>query len=635
MFKLVDVARYEELKASGKLPSPKGVALAIINLLQRDDYRLEELTHLIQSDPAIAGHVLKFANAAIFGHARPIVALSKAIISLGAFRIRDLVLGFSLLQSHRNIECGDFDLQRFWSHSLATAIASQELAKYAHIPPEENFTVGLLAGVGELSLAVLFQDAYVDLRRRCRNEADLLALEQEHFALSRRELCATLMQEWGLPDILIEAAYHCDAPDASGYADGSRHQSLIMALHLAKRLAGVFLANEGGRWGQMPEMLTLAARLGIGPVDFADLADRAVAAWREWGQLLQVQTKEIPPFAELMDMAHSPALSESIVSAGDELPDTALHGLLVSDDRGIRAVFESLPAVEGRNIHYTAMASDIQAWMLGEPLHLLVLDIDLPGLDASAICQSLRALAAGRELFILVLSSASDDARLSLAFEAGADDFMIKPFDVGALELRLRSIHRQISLRTELQRERRNIMRSADQWATTHRNLLSSAMTDPLTKLPNRRNGQDFLASAWLSAHQGGHQLACLMLDIDHFKRINDTYGHDAGDQILCQLSSLLSRCLRSDDLAFRYGGEEFAVICPGTDRKTALQVGERIRKAVESERFTCHDKVISVTISVGVGTFRASHRSHEEVLHEADQALYRAKETGRNKVQE
>jgi diguanylate cyclase (GGDEF)-like protein len=100
-------------------------------------------------------------------------------------------------------------------------------------------------------------------------------------------------------------------------------------------------------------------------------------------------------------------------------------------------------------------------------------------------------------------------------------------------------------------------------------------------------------------------------------------------------LATLLSQCLRGDDLAFRYGGEEFAVICPDTDQKTAFQVGERIRKAVESEAFSYQGNAIRVTISVGVGTFRDSHQGHEEILHEADQALYRAKESGRNKVQQ
>lgn len=631
----MDDTRYEELKASGRLPSPKGIALAIIQLLQKDDYRLDELTQLIQSDPAIAGHVLKFANAAIFGHVRPIVALSKAVISLGAFRIRDLVLGFSLLQSHRNIECGDFDLQYFWSHSLATAIASQELAKYAQIPPEENFTVGLLAGVGELSLAALFPERYGELRQQCRNEADLLELEQANFSLNHRELCCALLREWGLPDILIEAAYHCEVPDSSGFADGSRHQTLILSLHLARRLAGVFLSNEIGQWGQMPEMLALAARLGIAPMDFAELADRAVSAWREWGHLLEVRTKEIPPFAALIATANPATLPENNLSDGGQATDAVMSVLLVSDDARIEEAFELLRAPEKLRISMVGRDADIETVWMQETPQLLVLDVDVPGLDAGAICQSFRASASGLASVILVIASTSDDARLIQACEAGADDFLIKPCDPSELQLRLRGIHRQIELRNELQRERRSIMRSADQWAVTHRRLLSSAMTDPLTKLPNRRNGQDFLASAWLSAHQGGQPLACLMLDIDYFKRVNDTYGHEAGDHVLCQLAALLSQCLRSNDLAFRYGGEEFAVICPYTDRKTAFQVGERIRKSVESESFSYRGNAIPVTISVGVATLRVEHQDHEQVLHEADQALYRAKEAGRNKVQQ
>lgn len=109
MITLLAPDRYHSLKATGKLPSPKGVALSIIKLLQRDDFRVSELVRLVQSDPAIAGRLLKFANAAAFGRARPIVSLQRAIVALGAFRVRDLVVGLSVMHSHRSGQCSGFD----------------------------------------------------------------------------------------------------------------------------------------------------------------------------------------------------------------------------------------------------------------------------------------------------------------------------------------------------------------------------------------------------------------------------------------------------------------------------------------------------------------------------------------------
>ncbi len=141
--------RFEALKATGKLPSPKGVALSIIRLLQRDDFRISDLVQLVQSDPAIAGRILYFANAAAFGRSRPIVSLQRAIVALGSFRVRDLVIGLSVMHSHRSGLCVEFDYEKFWGHSLATGIACQELAHFAQIASEELFTIGLLARVGE------------------------------------------------------------------------------------------------------------------------------------------------------------------------------------------------------------------------------------------------------------------------------------------------------------------------------------------------------------------------------------------------------------------------------------------------------------------------------------------------------
>ena len=136
---LVDPDRYASLKATGKLPSPKGVALSIIRLLQREDFRVADLVQLVQSDPAIAGRLLYFANAAAFGRSRPIVSLQRAIVALGSFRVRDLVIGLSVMYNHRNGQCVAFDYEKFWAHSLASGIACQELAQFAQVPSEEIF----------------------------------------------------------------------------------------------------------------------------------------------------------------------------------------------------------------------------------------------------------------------------------------------------------------------------------------------------------------------------------------------------------------------------------------------------------------------------------------------------------------
>ena len=177
-------------------------------------------------------------------------------------------------------------------------------------------------------------------------------------------------------------------------------------------------------------------------------------------------------------------------------------------------------------------------------------------------------------------------------------------------------------------------MRTAHEWAGSHRRLMRVAMTDPLTRLPNRRHGMDFLAAETVFSRAHSQSLACLMIDIDHFKRVNDEHGHEAGDDLLAQAARLIETASRAGDLAFRYGGEEFCVICPGSDLRSAKLFAERIRKSFFAERFVCRDKTLLATVSIGVALMQAVHADGDDLMRDADAALYRAKERGRNRVE-
>ena len=160
------------------------------------------------------------------------------------------------------------------------------------------------------------------------------------------------------------------------------------------------------------------------------------------------------------------------------------------------------------------------------------------------------------------------------------------------------------------------------------------AMTDPLTHLSNRRHGMDFLSAEWAFANANNLPLACMMIDIDHFKHINDQNGHKAGDMVLVKLANLLQASTRSGDLIFRYGGEEFCMICPGATLETALAVAERTRQNIAHQHFHLESFDIPVTVSIGVSIMIPTHANEEALVHDADSALYRAKENGRNRVE-
>ena len=633
--RFVDRERYEALKATGKLPSPKGVAFSIIKLLQRDDFRISDLVQLVQSDPAIAGRLLYFANAAAFGRSRPIVSLQRAIVALGSFRVRDLVIALSVMHSNKSGVCAAFDYEGFWGHSLATGIACQELAHLTQIASEEIFTIGLLARIGELALASLFPGEYSDILLLAGERAiDIAELEQERFAMDHHELAATLLDEWGLPEVLIQAAFHFEKPDAAGFADGSRVQTLTHSLSFASSLAHVCMIDEESRWSLLPALLARAARLGISGEALNELVDRMVGRWREWGAKLQVRTQDIPPFSEILSASppmrrmgsssetdnrrvRSPCLNVQLIS----IPLDELKPLMQNiEDLGHQPVL-----VEDSDDGLTEV--------LRHPAQIIIADMTMPGLSATDFFRRLRNTPTGKESYALLLASPESEGRVLEAIDAGADDVLIKPINLQTLRVHLNSAARMVILKDEIQRERLGVLRSTDAFAVAQKRLLQDALTDTLTQLPNRRNGLDFLASEWIFAQSSGTPLAFLMLDIDHFKLINDRYGHAAGDAVLRQLADILKYTSRSEDMVFRYGGEEFSAILTNANQRIALQIGERLRSAVEKNIFQWEEQRIPVTLSVGVALATGRETDSLELIQVADAALYQAKEGGRNRV--
>jgi diguanylate cyclase (GGDEF)-like protein len=627
--------RFAELKATGKLPSPKGVALSIIRLLQRDDYRVADLVQLVQSDPAIAGRILYFANAAAFGRSRPIISLQRAIVALGSFRVRDLVIGLSVMHSHRSGQCAEFDYERFWGHSLATGIACQELAHVAQIASEEIFTIGLLSRVGELALATLFPDDYAGVLIKARERGTPIEeLEQKRFQFDHHELAASLLCEWGLPEVLIQAAFHYENPDAAGFDAGSRVQTLTYSLSFASALAQICMVEEESRWSLLPGLLSRAARLGISGGTLNELVDRVVAGWREWGAKLQVRTRDIPPFAEIL-AATPPMRRMAATPPGEDRRARAaglnvqLIGIPLDELQPLMRLIEAMG-------HQPVLVDDgpkALAALLKRPAQIVIADLSAPGPDPVDFCRRLRRSAAGEDCYALFLAAPEQEGRSLELIDAGADDVLIKPINEQALRVHLTTAGRMRMLREQIHRERQGVMRSTDEFATAQKKLLQDALTDTLTQLPNRRNGMDFLASELLFTQSSGAPLACLMMDIDHFKQINDTFGHAAGDAVLRQLAAILRSAARTEDMVFRYGGEEFVAILTNAPSKIALQIAERIRMQVEDADFIWEGRRIPVTLSIGVALAGGKTQDSQALIQTADAALYQAKKAGRNRV--
>jgi diguanylate cyclase (GGDEF)-like protein len=628
--KILTPERFEELKATGQLPSPKGVALAIIDLTRREDVALPEVARVVQSDPALAGRILKFANSAHAGLRRPIASVSDALVVLGLPAVRHIALGLSVLSSHRRGHCKGFDYSAFWSSSLATAIATQQLSGQSKTPPEETFVCGLLSGVGSLALATLFPEEYAQILERAANDPEeLRRLEQERFATDHRELTAALLLDWGLPKIFVAAVYHHHAPEEGEFQEGSRDFFLTHSLHLAANLAKTCLAGEKDRHALLPKLYFIATRLGINADGLATLSDRVVAEWQGWGRILDVPTRSLPPFADMADALPQPPAEKS----GGTDPSGALRILAVDDSPTALRFMQSVLAAEGHTVYTATNGKEALEKALEFNPQIIVTDWVMPEMDGLSLCKSMRATKAGQRVYIIILTGLGEEARLVEAFEAGADDYMVKPLNERVLKAHLRAGQRVILLQEEIERDREEIRRYAAELAITNRRLQEAALTDPLTGLPNRRHGLDRLEQEWAAAKRNIRPLSCMLLDIDRFKQINDSRGHDVGDAVLRQAARLLKSSARAQDMVCRLGGEEFLMICPDTPAASAAQAAERIRRRFESAPVEVDGLSFRITISIGVAARHSAMPHFDSLLKAADRALYAAKDQGRNRV--
>lgn len=242
---------------------------------------------------------------------------------------------------------------------------------------------------------------------------------------------------------------------------------------------------------------------------------------------------------------------------------------------------------------------------------LVLLDLDMPDLSGFEVCRALKADPELCMIPVLFLSGSSTPEDKVKGLDLGAVDYVTKPFDAFELRARVRA-----ALRTKHLQDL----------------LIEHASLDPLTELPNRRALMERLQREWARMQRYGGSLAFIMADIDHFKRVNDTYGHLVGDRLLREVARTIARECRDTDLPTRYGGEEFAILVPDETAEGAAQLAERCRRKIEEIHLVANHQSLCATVSFGVadGTGLESPRA---LIQNADQALYEAKAAGRNTV--
>jgi len=314
--------------------------------------------------------------------------------------------------------------------------------------------------------------------------------------------------------------------------------------------------------------------------------------------------------------------------------------LIADSDPAVRAVIADHLVPLGRRVTAVERVEQALTVLAREKCDLILLAIEMKEAGGHDLLEIVRADGEFREIPVIVISDAEHTAMIVRCIENGAADILKKPLDGVLLRARVSAALEYKALRDRERANLRQLIEIKQQLADRNlelerlnRRLEAAALTDVLTGLPNRRFAIEELQRAWAAADRHHHPLACLLIDVDHFKRINDTMGHDAGDAVLQAVASRLRASLRSDEVVCRLGGEEFLVVCRQSSRDCALKCAERLRTAVAARTIEHRGQSLTVTVSVGVADRKEDVIDVDDLLKLADLAVYRAKQLGRDRV--
>ncbi len=310
--------------------------------------------------------------------------------------------------------------------------------------------------------------------------------------------------------------------------------------------------------------------------------------------------------------------------------------LLVDDISGNLLALEGLLESPDLNIVKATSGNEALGLMLEYDFALVLLDVQMPEMDGFETAELMRGSERTKHTPIIFVTAISKEQKhVFKGYETGAVDYLFKPLDPHILISKVNvflDLHKQ---KKSLERINKELKKTVEELEKANQKIAEMSIKDGLTGLYNRRYFMEALEKEVSRAKRYKTCLVLCMMDLDHFKKINDTLGHQAGDMVLSEFGKILKETIRQSDLLCRYGGEEFAVILPDTDIKKAVSACERFREMLAELIFEFNSSQFKITVSIGVASLSKSKvKSFDELVRMADQALYQAKKRGRNRVQ-
>ncbi len=425
---------FNRLREAKRLPVPHGPAADLVRYRASGGDSLTTIVQAVGSVPSLARFLIRVANLD-----RPdsaVITLEDACQHLGAGACVRAAIAHSLIDQYRDGPCKCFEYEPFWSRSLATGLAACRLAEREEsLESIEAFLAGLLGQIGRLALATVHPGTYARLLAFCGTKAPetLARLEREKYDLDHNDVTAAMLDDWAPPDDVLPSIRSFERqPDPFADAEPDEPR-LAPILRLAGGIASVCLASSGRRSFMMPKVCTLAQAAGLTLDEVADVFDRVVTTWRVWAAELALPSHEVPSLNDLMPSAGPDARRSTVnetasgpVPAASPLPES-LKVLVVDDCELTRLLLSKQLTGFGHEIETAADGQDALDALNRNTPHIVITDWEMPRLNGLDLCRSLRQARNGRRIVVIVMSGHDSQNDLEQAFEAGADDYIIKP----------------------------------------------------------------------------------------------------------------------------------------------------------------------------------------------------------------
>ncbi len=639
-----------------EIPSFPPVVAKLLEICSKEDASLQDLSRLVQSDPGISTKVLAIANSSVYGLKQKIVSVAHAVIHLGVDEVKKICLGVTVFEKFfKSGTPRQFDRIFFWRHCLCVATLGMAIAEEIHYPtPGEAYTCGLLHDFGKILFDLQGRVNYGDfICHVARYSRPLITEERQLMGMGHDDLGAYYCSLWHLPDSLsLAIKYH---HQRYGHLPLSPDQALLISI--------VSLANFLS-WTQgmgsvdiiRPPILQpeVEKNLDLNKIDFIKVIHRMDREMESVSAFYDFAFPSANQFRENLLQANL-RLSRinTLYYYRSDPPVTPLEGARIHDS--ITAPHRSLDPRKIITMTLKAIYKDfnfdrLYVMKISKPLRYLkvieVLDATNTPMDLTSIEIPIDKSAGGfvdclRGQVPVVISGKTLGEKKTLE-KFNITQMLLAPFRshrrvIGILGMD--NLDSKLTISPEISSAIAivaNELGMALENAGAYKEAKAISLKDGLTGLLNRLAMDDLLAKSFRMAVAGKNRLCVVMIDVDYFKKINDQFGHQAGDNILKLIATTLKKMSRPFDHVGRYGGEEFIVVLNQTDLSKALAYAERIRQEIQHLGMLLINRFpgLSLTVSAGVSEYQKSVTTRDTLIATADKALYRAKEAGRNRVE-